>query len=274
MEIEVAVAPHIFSTFESFNITNSILATILLSVGVIVAALVLKKKMKLVPNRVQFLLESLYDYFAEQSAMAFGEDKVRARQVTVLISSLFIFLVLVNQFSIFPFLSQFQWDGEALFRTPTTDINLPFALTLIVLAWCHITAFAAAPLKHLGKFIVLDGFRKIRKPKDIGPALINFFLGILDIIGEISKVLSLSFRLFGNMIAGEIIILIIAGLSIYTSYIVPIPFIVLSTFSGLVQAFVFSILCLNFINAMVPPSRKFRKMQKAAQPELSGELLA
>jgi len=270
--INVAVAPHIFS-FGSFTITNSVLATILLTLLITIAAIAIKRKMKIVPTRVQFLLESLYEYFADQAAAAFGEDKARARQVTSMIATAFIFLFLVNQFSVLPFLSQFQWDGESFFRTPTTDLNLPFALSLAMLGWAHIVSFSAAPLKHIDKFIKLAAFAKVRKPKDLGPAFIEFFLGLLDIIGEVSKVLSLSFRLFGNMIAGEIIILIVAGLSIYTSYFVPIPFIVLSIFSGAVQAFVFAILCLNFLGAMVPPSRSFRKLQKAGTPALSGELL-
>lgn len=271
--IEVSVAPHIFS-FGSVSFTNSLFATLFLTVLIFIFALIIRRKMKLVPSRSQFFLEQLYDYFAEQAAPAFGEDKARARQITILMASLFIFLILVNQFSIIPFISQIQWGGEGLFRTPTTDLNLPFALTLVVLGWTHVIAFIASPIGHFSKFVNLTGFIKIRKPADIGTAVIDLFLGILDIVGEISKVLSLSFRLFGNMLAGEIIILIIAGISAYTSYIVPIPFIVLSTFSGIVQAFVFSILCLNFVGAMVPPSRQFRKSRQAVEPALSDELVA
>jgi F-type H+-transporting ATPase subunit a len=271
--ISVSVAPHIFS-FGNFSLTNSFLATILITIGIFILSLFVRKSMRIVPSRIQFFFEQLYDYFAEQSAPAFGEDKTRAKQITILMASLFVFLILVNQFSIFPLFSQIQWGGDALFRTPTTDLNLPFALTLVVLGWTHVIAFIASPVGHVGKFINLSGFKKIKKPGDIGTALIDFFLGILDIVGEVSKVLSLSFRLFGNMLAGEIIILIIAGISAYTSYLVPIPFIVLSIFSGVVQAFVFAILCLNFVGAMVPPSRQFRKRKQAVEPARSSELVA
>ena len=76
-------------------------------------------------------------------------------------------------------------------------------------------------------------------------------LGLLDIIGELAKVISLSARLFGNILAGELIILIIAGLAAFTPFFIPIPFFVLSIFSGVVQTFVFVLLSIGFMSTTI-----------------------
>jgi F0F1-type ATP synthase membrane subunit a len=81
--------------------------------------------------------------------------------------------------------------------------------------------------------------------------MMDLVLGVLDIISEIAKLISLSFRLFGNVIAGELIIIIISGLSFYTRAFVPIPFMALSIISGVVQALVFAMLSIQFIAGSV-----------------------
>ena len=86
---------------------------------------------------------------------------------------------------------------------------------------------------------------------DLPNVLLQLFLGVLNIIGELAKVISLSARLFGNIFAGEVMVGVIAGLSFYTMFFVPIPFIFLSIFSGIVQAFVFSYLSLSFMSDII-----------------------
>jgi len=82
-------------------------------------------------------------------------------------------------------------------------------------------------------------------------ALLDFMLGIMDIISEGARLISLPTRLFGNLVAGELIIAIISGLFFYTQFFVPIPMIILSILSGLVQAFVFALLTLLFLSTNV-----------------------
>jgi F-type H+-transporting ATPase subunit a len=77
---------------------------------------------------------------------------------------------------------------------------------------------------------------------------INFFIGILELLGELTKIISLSFRLFGNIFAGEALLLIIGFL---TPYIIPIPFLGLEIFGGFIQALVFSTLTLVFLSMLV-----------------------
>jgi F-type H+-transporting ATPase subunit a len=116
------------------------------------------------------------------------------------------------------------------------------------------------PLKHIGNFIKVKQFFKIKSLKDLPMAFLDFFLGLLDIVGEVAKLASLSTRLFGNIFAGMVIIMIIQGLSAYSQFLAPVPFLVLSTLSGFVQAFVFAMLSILFvsssINAVNPPADK------------------
>ncbi|HMR01506.1 MAG TPA: F0F1 ATP synthase subunit A, partial [Candidatus Gracilibacteria bacterium] len=99
-------------------------------------------------------------------------------------------------------------------------------------------------------FIKIGSILKIRKPADVGQALLDIFLGLLDIVGELAKVISLSARLFGNIFAGEVMVVVIASLSVFTRYIVPVPFYLLGLLSGLIQALVFAVLSLSFIAGM------------------------
>lgn len=86
---------------------------------------------------------------------------------------------------------------------------------------------------------------------EFGMAFVDIFLGFLDIIGEIAKVISLSSRLFGNILAGEVIVLIISTIAVFSAYIIPVPFIFLGAFSSITQAFVLPFLTMQYLAAAV-----------------------
>jgi F-type H+-transporting ATPase subunit a len=99
-------------------------------------------------------------------------------------------------------------------------------------------------VKYVGNFIKIGPLLKARNIKDVLMGILDLFLGVMDIISELAKIISVSARLFGNVIAGEIIAVVILFL---VPYIIPIPFFILSLFSGLIQAFVFALLSMQFI---------------------------
>ena len=88
---------------------------------------------------------------------------------------------------------------------------------------------------------------------------VNFFLGLMDIISEIAKIISLSFRLFGNMFAGQILATVVIGL---VPYIIPIPFALLGVLTAFIQAAVFSILVLIFMS-MAVVEKEYKKEQSS-----------
>lgn len=248
--IHVSIAPEVHN-FGYFSITNSMITMFVITLLLLIALIQAKKKFNIIPSKMQVIFEEIYDFFFNQVKQAFTNNK-QAKKVLPLIVTLFVTIFLANQFSLLPFVGQLVFGETSLFRTPTSDLSLPLALALATVVITNIIAFIMSPIKHIGKYFNIKPLLKARSFKQAFSAFIEFFLGLLDIVGEFSKVLSLTFRLFGNVISGEIIIVVVSGLAMVTAFVLPIPFMVLSTFSGLVQAFVFSVLALQFIAGTIP----------------------
>lgn len=246
MQLNISLAPDILFNIGNWPVSNALLASLVITFLFFIFCVISVRKFGLVPTRIQTTIEAIVEYLQEQLEQAFG-SKEKAAKFFPLIMTLLLFILIANQFSVIPLFTQILYGDKYLFRVVTTDLAKPLALALIVLGVAHILAFSVSPLRHIGNFIKIAPLFKVRSFGDFGSWLIDFFLGVLDIIGEFAKVISLSFRLFGNVFAGEVMILIISSLSIFTSYLVPIPFIILSIFSGLVQAFVFTMLSIQFI---------------------------
>ena len=236
--------------YGSFHVSNSVLASFAVSIIVLLIAFLCTRRAAVVPTRAQLMLEVIVEFFHDMLKTAYGSEK-RARKYLSYIVALFLFLLVANQFSALPIVASITTDHGPLFRTSTSDWSQTISLALISLGAAHLIALFASPLKHIGSFIKIGSLFKVRSFSDLGNALLEIFLGILDIIGEFAKLLSMSARLFGNIFAGEVLIAVIGGLSIYTSFLVPVPFMALSVFSGLVQAFVFTLLALQFMAATI-----------------------
>ncbi|OGJ50690.1 hypothetical protein A2229_04110 [Candidatus Peregrinibacteria bacterium RIFOXYA2_FULL_33_7] len=194
------------------------------------------------------MLEFVISLFLDNLKAALNNNEKKARKLLPLFLTIFLFLFIANNFSLLPlFTSIITEEKTAIFRTPPSHFGLTVALALGVVVTSHIMALIISPFKHIGNFIKIMPLLKARSIKDLLNALLEIFLGVLDIVGEIAKVLSLSARLFGNIFAGEVMVMIITSLAVFTHYIVPMPFIFLSAFSGLVHAFVFPLLALQFM---------------------------
>jgi len=132
-----------------------------------------------------------------------------------------------------------------IFRGGTADINMTLALAVMAVIGANLFGvFSLGAWKTFNKYVNLKALgqigKKIRKdPTIILVAPITFFVGLFEIIGEVAKIASLSFRLFGNVFAGEVLLASIAAL---VAYFIPIPFLFLEIFVGVIQAFIFSML--------------------------------
>ena len=247
---EINVAPESIFQIGEYSVSNALISSLITILILFVVLVGLKARLKIVPGRFQVFMEGLVTFFYDNLVDAYGSE-ARAKKYLPLIVGIFVFLLIANQFTMIPFAQSIVVEGAGnLFRNPTSHLALPLALALIVFFVSHIVAFTTSPLRHIGNFIKLHLFLKVRSFKDLANALLENFLSILDIVGEIAKVVSLACRLFGNVFAGEVMVVVIAGLSIYTQYFIPMPFYVLSIFSGLIQALVFAILALAFITGM------------------------
>lgn len=228
-------------------ISNSVLSAFLATFLFSVIILSIRSTFSIIPSKIQTLFEAIFDYIDNQLTVAFG-SKEDGRKFFPLITTLLLYIAVSNQLSILPILFQFTYDDKPLFRLATSDLSQTVALSLMVVGLSHFLALSMAPLKHIGNYIKLGSILKIRSYKDIGTVILDLFLGILDIIGELAKIMSLSCRLFGNLFAGDVMYAVIVSLSVFTSFVVPFPFIAISFFGGFVQAFVFMLLSMQFIS--------------------------
>jgi F-type H+-transporting ATPase subunit a len=124
-------------------------------------------------------------------------------------------------------------------RTPTTDINTTLALAVVTMVLVQIFGVRALGVRYFAKFINIPALQRG------GMGYMMFVVGFLELISELSRILSFTFRLLGNIFAGGVLLFVMTSL---IPFIVPVPFYGLELFVGFIQALVFSMLALVFIN--------------------------
>jgi len=237
MHISLKAEPVFY--FFKIPITNSLIATYIVGIFLVLIALFINKKAKLIPFRFQSLIEEIIEFFWNLCQSVAGEN---ARILFPLIFTFFIFILLNNWFGLLPFVGSlgfYEHHGEEkifvpLFRAATADINTTLALALV-----SVVSLQIFGLKKL-KFAYLKRFFNFSNP-------LNLFVGVLELVSDFAKIISFAFRLFGNIFAGEVLLTVITML---IPILAPLPFMGLELFVGFIQALVFSMLSLVFINVL------------------------
>ena len=220
----------------SFPMTNGLLLTLVVSFILIIFSLYFRSKIKMIPGKLQGAVEMGAEALLNLMDSTLGSMEA-AEKYFPLIATIFIFIWLSNLLGIFPGVGSLTFrtgGGEVpLFRSPAADLNFTLAFAVISVMVTNIIGMASVGVfKHLGKYFNFHG-------------PIDFFIGILELISELAKIISLSFRLFGNVFAGEVLMIIISYLA---AYIIPLPFLFLELFVGLIQAFIFATITLVSIS--------------------------
>jgi F-type H+-transporting ATPase subunit a len=245
---EISVPPHQTLHLGHTAISDAMLGSILVFFLLLAFLLYHRSKMSIVPGRLQVAMEGLIGFFYKGLTDAYGSDKL-ARIHLPIIVGFFLFIFFCNQLVLVPFVQSIVNDeGHFLFRAPTSHFSLTLALALIMSFTMHVSALMINARHHLGHFCKLGLFLKVRSVTDFLDAILQNFLALLEIIGEFAKIISLSARLFGNIFAGEVMVFVITGISVYSQFIVPSPFYFLTLFAGTIQALVFSMLAMSFIS--------------------------
>lgn len=239
----------------SFPITNSLFTTWLVVLVVLMFSLVIKLRVKQVPKGFQNFFEFVIEGAMKLADSVTGSKKITAK-VFPLAFTIFIFVLINNWFGILPLgafgIIEMTDHGKAfipLIRSGTADINTTLALGLVAVIGSNVFGILSIGVwKMFNKYVNLkafgDAIRKARKePTVLISAPIMFFVGILELVGECAKIASLSFRLFGNVFAGEVLLMAMGAI---LAYILPLPFLGLEIFVGLIQAFIFSLLTLVY----------------------------
>ena len=243
--------------FHNFSITNSLLNTWLVVIIVLIFGLFIKSRIKLVPRGIQNAAEAVVEML-----LGVFDSVTDSRQKTLkyfpFVLSFLVFILLNNWLGLLPGVGSIgqvaSEHGEKIFipffRGGTADLNTTLALAIVGVVASHIFSVAALGFwKYFNKFINLQALLEIpgkiwHEPTIIVVNPIKVFVGLIEVVGEFAKVASLSFRLFGNIFAGEVLL---ASMSALLAFGLPIPFMFLEIIVGLVQAFIFSILILAYV---------------------------
>lgn len=290
-------AEHVLDLF-GFPITNSLLASWLTMIVLIVGTWAITRKMKVIPGRWQSFLELIVEGFYGMVEDAAGPKW--GRRFFPIVMTIFLFVVVSNWMGLTPLFGAWgvlehnehgqkvEWVNESqtigilvpeeesqesgqdahgqeidqghgeryalapMFRAATTDMNVTLALAIVSVVLTQYFGVKSLGIGYFGKFIPVGSIVKPFTKKGLGcggriGALfqggIDLFIGGVETISEIGKVVSFSFRLFGNIFAGEVLLGVMAFL---IPYIVSLPFYGLEIFVGLVQALVFMMLTVAF----------------------------
>jgi len=240
-----------------FTVSNSLINSWLVVGIIITLALAVRVKAKMVPDKIQNIWEMVIEGFLGIFDSVTG-SRAKSLKFFPLVFSFFIFILLNNWLGLLPGVGSFgqvvAGHGEKVFipyfRGGTADLNTTLALAAIGVVISHIMGVMAVGAWHyLNKFINIRAFLEIPKKIRKDPAVIivnpiKAFVGLIEIIGEMAKVASLSFRLFGNIFAGEVLL---ASMSAILAFGLPIPFMFLEVIVGLIQALIFSVLILAYL---------------------------
>jgi F-type H+-transporting ATPase subunit a len=249
--IHISLTPEPIASFNLLglgptDLTNSmfstLIITILMCIFAVVAGGMLKKTGK--PSKFQNFIEWFYEFVEGLSGDNLGSIS-KARKYIGLALTLFLFILLGSWFGLLPGVMQLTTYSEGvmvpLLRAPTTDLNFTIALSLIAFLVIQYSGFAALGLGYLSKFFTFKG------------GVMGFAVGILELVSELSRLLSFSFRLFGNIFAGEVLLVILFYFTKSIWFPAPTLVILMETFVALIQAYVFVSLMSLFISLATTP---------------------
>lgn len=242
----------------SWPVTNSILATWVAMAVLFGMFFILTRRLTLVPTGLQNAFELGIEQFYGLVQNVFGNEK-HTRRFLPLIIGIFLFVLIANWVALIPGFGTvgFYQDGAFVpyLRAPAADVNTTLSLALISFFVIQAAGIAAIGIvKYGSKFLQITN--PFKRPFQIKNVLLFFpklLLGVQELITELAKIVSLSFRLFGNIYGGEVLLVTMAVL---LPLIIPggLPFYLLEVFVGLLQAFVFAMLTIVFIKvAMTEP---------------------
>ena len=239
--INVILAPEVLGHFLGIAITNTLVTSWAVLIVLIVVGALIGSRLRLTPGRFQtlfeWLVEFVYDYVAETL-----ESRDLARIFFPYLTTIFLFVFTSNLLEFLPGVGSFGFFGASgaftpLFRSVNTDLNVTLMLAIVSFLVIEITGIVVIGFwKYGGKFINVTH----------GP--IAFVIGIIELFSEIARIIAFSFRLFGNIFAGETLILVV---TYFIPFIGPVPVMAFEIFVGFVQAAIFALLTLFFIKIAI-----------------------
>jgi len=229
---EISLKAQELFSIGNFEVTNSFFLTLVVCVVLVGFSFLMRLKIKEIPGKLQNVAEMGMEMLLNLMESTLG-SRVNAEKYFPLIATIFIFILTSNLFGLLPGVGSawIEHGGHEvpLFRSPAADLNFTLAFAVISVVVSNIIGMSACGIfNYLGKYLNFKG-------------PIDFFIGILEGVSEIAKIISLTFRLFGNVFAGEVLLTIVSFL---VPYFIPLPFMFLEIFVGAIQAFIFAMITL------------------------------
>jgi F-type H+-transporting ATPase subunit a len=232
---EISVAPETLFSIGSFNVTNSLLGTWLAMALLIVLALLVRRRLSIVPGRLQSLLEWPIEGMLN---LVTSTDRNRGIRYFPLVISMFLFILTMNWMGLLPGFGTIgllmDKDGHQVLvpflRAGTADLSTTLALALVsFVVFIGFGVIVHGPVGYLKTFA---------NPPMLAP---------LEILQALFRAVSLSLRLFGNIFAGEAIQVVFLSFLGPAAFVIPVVFLLLEVLFGLVQAGIFALLTMTYI---------------------------
>lgn len=238
--IEVSLSSGVIGHIGNVPITNTLLASWVSMAVLLVMAFMVRNRLSLTPGKFQLSIEMIVsginDFIKETL-----ESDVWARRSFPLLATIFLFIATSDLIEFTPGVGSFVVHTATgatvpLLRSVNTDLNVTLALAIIAVIAIEVFGILAlGVIKYGSKFLNFS-------------SIMGFIVGLIETVSELSRFVSFSFRLFGNIFAGEVL-LAVAGY--FVPYIVPVPLMAFEVFVGVVQAAVFALLTLFFIKLAI-----------------------
>jgi len=239
--VHISISAESIFHIGSIPFTNSMLAAWLVFGLLFLLSFLATRKMENIPKGLQniseYIIEALFNL-----TEGITKDRKLTKKIFPLVATFFIFILFNNWMGLLPGFGSVGFhetnaEGHQvlvpLLRAGTADLNTTIAIAIVTVIAVQVMGIAAIGVKkYAGKFINFS-------------SPVNFFVGIIETISEVSRIISYSFRLFGNVFAGEVLL---AVMSTLVPYFIPLPFYIMEIFVGAVQALVFTMLSIVFMS--------------------------
>ena len=279
----IQIQPEVIFTPFGFPISNTLIGTWISIIILLLIFFLGTRRRDLIPSGMQNAVEWIVEYLLNLTESVSG--KVKAKKFFPLVATFFIFILFCNLLDVIPGVDTIGWvNMEALkaahlspptsiflvgaysdklsawIRPGTSDLNLTLAMALVSVIVTQVFGFVTLGAKqHLSKYFNFKAFTHGFQ----GP--IEFFVGLIELVTELSRILSFSFRLFGNIFAGSAVLAVFAFLLPFVADVIFIP---LELFVAFVQALIFSLLTLVFLEiATTSHEHEERETEKEALAE-------
>jgi F-type H+-transporting ATPase subunit a len=248
MEVDVHVSPGELGRFTipgtdiDFIFTNSLFTMLLVMGFMLIVGILIARAATLVPGRIQSVFELVAEFILRLIESAAGPSF--ARRIFPLVGTLFIFILIANYSGLMPGMKTVYWQGGEeyvlLFRAPTADLNMTLAMAF--------STFFTVQVAGLSSHGVVGRVKHMAA----GPLWLAWLLFLIEVVSELSRIVSLSFRLFGNIFAGEVLLGVMYTIAnaikiTVVGLLVPVIFLYLEVLFGFIQALVFALLTMIYI---------------------------